>query len=158
MKYSFSPISDKESTILILGSLPGEESLKQQQYYAHNRNLFWKIMFDILKAAPTTDYNRKCQLLLDNHIALWDMVHRGNRIGSLDSNIKNEEVNNLNSFLKEHTKINKILLNGKKAEALFKKQFSNIDIPTITLPSTSPANARMSYEEKLGLWKSAILD
>ena len=89
-KYSFPPLISSSAKILILGSLPGEESLKQAQYYAHPRNAFWKIMFTVFNEAYSEDYSVKCELLLKNHIALWDMVHSGNREGSLDSDIKDE--------------------------------------------------------------------
>ncbi|MGP1489410.1 MAG: DNA-deoxyinosine glycosylase, partial [Peptoanaerobacter stomatis] len=117
-KYSFPPLIDHSSKILILGSLPGEESLKQVQYYAHPRNAFWKIMFTIFNEVYNEDYSIRCKLLLKNHIALWDMVHSGYREGSLDSDIKNEVPNDIDGLLKEYQAISKILLNGKKAEAM----------------------------------------
>ena len=84
------------------------------------------------------------------------MVHSGYREGSLDSDIKNEVPNDIDGLLKEYQAISKILLNGKKAEAMYKRYFSQIPVNTITLPSTSPANARVSFEEKLKVWKEAI--
>ena len=155
-KYSFPPLINPSSKILVLGSLPGEESLKQAQYYAHPRNAFWKIMFTVFNEAYSEDYSAKCELLLKNHIALWDMVHSGNREGSLDSDIKNEIPNDIEGFLNEYQSISTILLNGKKAEAMYRRYFNQIPIHTITLPSTSPANARLNFEEKLNLWKEAI--
>lgn len=155
-KYSFPPLIDHSSKILILGSLPGEESLKQAQYYAHPRNAFWKIMFTIFNESYTDSYSARCELLLKNHIALWDMVHSGNRKGSLDSDIKNEIPNDIEGLLKEYQGISKILLNGKKADAMYKRYFIQIPINTINLPSTSPANARLSFENKLNIWKEAL--
>ena len=155
-KYSFPPLINSSAKILILGSLPGEESLKQVQYYAHPRNAFWKIMFTVFNEAYDEDYSAKCELLLKNHIALWDMVHSGNREGSLDSDIKNEIPNDIEGLLNEYQGISTILLNGKKAEAMYKRYFNQIPVHTITLPSTSPANARVSFEEKLKVWKEAI--
>ena len=155
-KYSFPPLINSSSKILILGSLPGEESLKQVQYYAHPRNAFWKIMFTIFNEIYSEDYSAKCELLLKNHIALWDMVHSGIREGSLDSDIKNEIPNDIEELLKEYQGISTILLNGKKAEAMYKRHFSQIPVHTIALPSTSPANARLNFEEKLKVWKEAI--
>lgn len=157
-KYSFPPLADENSSILILGSLPGQASLDAQQYYAYPQNQFWKIMFAICGCEFSLDYKIRCDMLLRNHIALWDMIHCGIRKGSLDSNIKNEVPNDIAGFLKEHPNISKILLNGKKAEATFKKNFRDIDIQTFTMPSTSPANARMCFEQKLECWESAILD
>ena len=155
-KYSFPPLINSSAKILILGSLPGEESLKQAQYYAHPRNAFWKIMFTVFNEVYSEDYSAKCELLLKNHIALWDMVHSGNREGSLDSDIKNEIPNDIEGLLNEYQSISTILLNGKKAEAMYRRYFNQISVHTVTLPSTSPANARLNFEEKLSLWKEAI--
>ena len=155
-KYSFPPLINSSSKILILGSLPGEESLKQAQYYAHPRNAFWKIMFTVFNEIYSEDYSAKCELLLKNHIALWDMVHSGIREGSLDSDIKNEIPNDIEGLLNEYQGISTILLNGKKAEAMYRRYFNQISVHTITLPSTSPANARLNFEEKLKVWKEAI--
>lgn len=158
MKYSFAPLIDDECDILILGSLPGEESLKKQQYYAHPRNSFWPIMFDILGKEPTDDYRERCSMLMQNHIALWDVVGRGERKGSLDSNIKNIRTNDLDQLIKSYPNIKKVLLNGKKAYGIFSKSVKNENLQVICLPSTSPAHASVSYDEKLALWKAAIGD
>jgi len=113
-------------------------------------------MFIVFNEVYSEDYSTKCELLLKNHIALWDMVHSGNRKGSLDSDIKNEIPNDIEGLLNQYQGISTILLNGKKAEAMYNRYFSQIPINTITLPSTSPANARLNFEEKLKLWKEAI--
>ena len=156
IKYSFSPLIAHSSKILILGSLPGEESLRKEQYYAYPRNAFWKIMFAIFNEDFSEDYSVRCGLLLKNRIALWDTVHSGNREGSLDSAIKNEVPNNVEKLLNEYRNISKILLNGKKAEATYNKYFRHLPVNTLTLPSTSPANAGVSFEEKFKLWEKAV--
>ncbi len=158
MKNSFQPLSDSDCTTLILGSLPGELSLEKQQYYAHPRNAFWKIMSDVFNEELSDNYNTRCDMLLKNKIALWDVVHSAEREGSLDNNIKNVTVNDFGSFFTTHSKISKIILNGGKASSLFKKHCKNIDILSFSLPSTSPANAQMSYSEKLNVWKKFILN
>ena len=155
-KYSFPPLINSSAKILILGSLPGEESLKQAQYYAHPRNAFWKIMFTVFNESYSEDYSIKCELLLKNHIALWDTVHSGSREGSLDSDIKNEIPNDIEGLLNEYQSISTILLNGKKAEAMYRRYFNQVPVHTVTLPSTSPANARLNFEDKLNVWKEAI--
>lgn len=157
-KYSFPPLANEKSKILILGSLPGEKSLQMQQYYAFKQNAFWRIMFEIFDEPFSDDYKNRCEMLLKHGIALWDTIQSGNREGSLDSSIKDEEPNDIKEFLDEHKGISKILLNGKKSETMFKKHCKNINLKVITMPSTSPANARMSYNEKLNLWKTAILN
>ncbi len=157
MKTSFSPLCHNNCTILILGSLPSELSLQKQQYYAHPRNAFWKIIFDVFQKPYSDDYQTKTSLLLENNIALWDVIHTADREGSLDSNIKNSTVNDFTAFLKAHPQIKKILINGGKATSLWKRHCKNIDINVVSLPSTSPANAKMPYSEKLEIWKNNII-
>ena len=158
MKSSLEAIANQDSTILILGSLPGEESLKQQQYYAHPRNAFWKIISEILNVTMPEDYDQRRTLLLENNIAVWDVIESANREGSLDTAIKNETPNDLVSFLNQHTEITRILINGGKASKSFSKFFKEITITVYVLPSTSPANASMKYVDKLEKWKAAITE
>lgn len=156
MKYSLKPIVNDNVKILILGSLPGEVSLQQNQYYAHPRNFFWKIMYEILGETYCDDYSTRCNMLLNHNIALWDVVGSAERKGSLDSDIKNAIPNDILGFLQSFEQVDKILLNGGKAASLFKKHFRNVSDMAIALPSTSPANASMTYAKKLELWKQAI--
>jgi hypoxanthine-DNA glycosylase len=152
--YSFSPISSPDSNILILGTMPGTKSLELNQYYGHSQNNFWKFMFTIFNENPSADYETKKALLLKNKIALWDVLQYCDRIGSLDSAIKNEIANDFETFLKEHPKIKTILFNGQKAAAFFKKYVHlQKSYTLITLPSTSPANAGKSFQSKLEEWK-----
>ena len=152
--YSFSPISSNNSKILILGTMPGTKSLELNQYYGHNQNNFWKFLFTIFNEDFSNDYETKKALLLKNKIALWDVLQYCDRIGSLDSAIKNEIANDFETFLKQHPKINTILFNGQKAAAFFKKCVHLKETYTlITLPSTSPANASKSFQSKLDEWK-----
>lgn len=157
MKHSFLPLADDNCTILILGSLPGEMSLLQNQYYAHPRNCFWNMMCEILDQPFVDDYNVRCNMLLKHNIALWDVVGSAERSGSLDSDIKNHTPNDIAGFVHEHKQIKRILLNGGKASNLFKKHFGTLNIETFPLPSTSPAYAGMKIKDKTFLWKAAIL-
>ena len=157
LKMSLAAIAHEKCTILILGSLPGEASLKQQEYYAHPRNLFWKIMCDVLETPCPDDYTDRVAMLLEHNIALWDVIESANRDGSLDSAIKNEQPNDLSAFLNDHPHIDQILLNGNKASTSFKKHCKQIENETHSLPSTSPANASMTYADKLQKWSVAIL-
>lgn len=152
--FSFAPISNNEANILILGTMPGTKSLELNQYYGHNQNNFWKFMFDIFNEDFSNDYETKKALLQKNKIALWDVLQFCDRVGSLDSAIKNEIANDFETFLKQHPNIKKILFNGQKAAAFFKKyvQLKN-PYQLITLPSTSPANAAKTYQSKLDEWK-----
>jgi len=152
--YSFPPISTPDATVLILGTMPGERSLQLQQYYGHRNNTFWKLMFDIFNEPFSEDYEARKELLKKNKIALWDVLEACIRKGSADSAIVEEIPNDFEPFFKKHPKIKTIVFDGRNAEAYFKKLIKIQDGYTfITLPSTSPANARKNYQEKLSEWK-----
>lgn len=163
--YGFPPVANKQARILILGSMPSEESLKQQQYYAHPRNSFWFIMFALFGEKFSESYQRRCALLKKHHIALWDVLASCKRQGSLDSNITNSTiiVNDIVSFLADHRKIHSIFFNGGMAEKTFNKQVKPLlndaqrKLPFTRLPSTSPAHASLSREAKCQRW-SVILE
>ena len=155
LKFSFNPISNKNSTVLILGFMPGEQSLALQQYYAHPQNKFWKVIATITNSDITITYADKEKLLFQNNIALWDIIKYANREGSLDSAIKNEQPNNISDFIIKHKKLETICFNGKKAEALYRKYFAmERTINYISLPSISPANASINLENICIQWKS----
>ncbi len=161
MKHSFAPIVNEGCTTLILGSLPGEKSLQAVQYYAHPRNAFWRILCDVFAEEYTEDYAVRCEIALRHGVALWDVIGAAEREGSLDTAIRNPEVNDFARFLRGHPAIHKICLNGGKAEQLFKRHCKDIladpNIEVIALPSTSPANAKMLYNEKLACWRAGVL-
>ena len=152
--FSFAPISSPTSKILILGTMPGTKSLELNQYYGHNQNIFWKFMFQILKEDFSQDYETRKNLLIKNNIALWDVLQFCDRVGSLDSAIKNEIANDFEQFLETHSQITTILFNGQKAASFFKKYVHlKKEYQTYTLPSTSPANASKDFQSKLDEWK-----
>ena len=158
IKYSFEPISNKEATILILGTMPGQQSILLNQYYGQSRNNFWKFIYTIFETPFSDDYENKKALLLENNIALWDVLQVCERKGSLDSAIKNEVANDFEDFLKIHPKINHIFFNGQKAASFFNKYVVlEKHYQTTTLPSTSPANAGKTFEDKLLEWKKILL-
>ena len=158
IKYFFEPISNKEATIFFLFFFFGEQSILLNQYYGHSRNNFWKFVYTIFETPFSDDYENKKALLLENNIALWDVLQVCERKGSLDSAIKNEVANDFEHFLKNHPKINHIFFNGQKAASFFKKYVSlEKEYPTTILPSTSPANAGKTFEEKLLDWKKILL-
>lgn len=156
--HSFPPVADPHATTLILGSMPGKESLRQQQYYAHPHNAFWKIMGDLVGAHPALPYPQRLQALKAAHIALWDVLHSCEREGSLDSDIAAEEANDFASFFAQHPRITHVFFNGAKAEHSFRKfvlgEQALPPLELLRLPSTSPAHAGMRYEEKLAIWQS----
>lgn len=158
MIQSFAPIVSNSPVTLILGTMPGIASLKQQQYYGHPRNHFWKIIAHLFNNGQVPeDYNRKKDILLQHNLALWDVLAFCERNGSLDSNIKNPVPNKILQLLNEKPSIKSILFNGKASHRLFFKYFEPIEgIQYHVLPSTSPAYT-MKFENKLALWKNILL-
>lgn len=154
---SFPPIIDKESKILILGSIPGVKSLEIQQYYAHPQNKFWKIIFELFNEKFTTDYAERIKILEKYHVALWDVIDTCERKGSLDSEIRNVEANKIGELLHIYPNIKAIFCNGQKSYKNLQKILpKDFYLPIIVLPSTSPAHASLRYEEKLKSWKMVL--
>lgn len=134
--------------------MPGSQSLLLNQYYGHNRNAFWKIIFSVFNEPFSTDYEIRKAIVLKNNIAVWDVLKACIRKGSLDSAIEQEVPNDFNAFLEEHPNIEHIFFNGQKAAHYFKKYVTVSEKYQLhTLPSTSPANAGMSFEQKLAVWQ-----
>lgn len=155
--FSFPPIISNDSKILILGSIPGVKSLEKQQYYGHPQNKFWKIIFELFNEEFTEDYDERLNVLKKHHIALWDVIDSCERKGSLDSEIKNEEANQIEELLEDYPNITAIFCNGGKSYKNLQKLLGkNIKIPIYLLPSTSPLHT-ISFERKLEEWKK-ILD
>lgn len=153
-KIGLAPIAYTNSKILILGTMPGEQSLAKQEYYAHPRNLLWKIIATIAGKTMPLNYTEKKELLKTTGIALWDVCDACVREGSLDHKIIEEIPNDLENFLKQHTEIKTIVFNGGKATALFDKYFTrNAKYKYLNMPSTSPANVGMSWSQKINEWK-----
>lgn len=156
----FPPIARPDARVLVLGSLPGQRSLAAQQYYAHPKNAFWSIMHALLGIEGS--YFERCAQLIENRIALWDVLLSSARSGSMDADIQLDtaRVNDFVLFFDRHPAIRVIAFNGKKAEQLFRRfvdsgTFSD-SIQLIALPSTSPAYAAMSFSVKLSAWREAI--
>ena len=156
----FPPIASTDAKILILGSLPGQRSLELAQYYAHRQNAFWRIMAELFGVEG--DYANRCRQLMAHRIAVWDVLASSMRPGSMDADIQLESAraNDFAGFLSDHGQIRRICFNGRKAEALFTRfvisEFSSTHLEFISLPSTSPANAAMSFDEKRDVWAAAF--
>ena len=151
--FSFPPIIDNNSKIIILGSIPGVKSLEKQQYYGHPQNKFWKIIFELFSEEFTENYEERIQILKKYHIALWDVIDSCERKGSLDSEIKNEEANQIAELLEKHQNIQMIFCNGGKSYKNLQKILGkNYKIPVFLLPSTSPLHT-VSFEKKFEEWK-----
>jgi len=160
LKQGFPPIAGKTAKVLILGTMPGEESLRQNEYYGHPRNSFWKIMACLFGFDFSLRYEERTKILLKNRIALWDVMKSCERKGSLDANINDETIieNDFASFFQRYSNIRNVFFNGAKSEAEYIKRVlpklsgSEHKIKYKRLPSTSPAMAQLSFDAKLKEW------
>jgi hypoxanthine-DNA glycosylase len=160
---SFPAVVDAGTRIMILGSMPGIASLEAQQYYAHPRNQFWRLMADIGMAGTGPSYAGRLQALLGHGLGLWDVLHSCVRAGSLDASIEQHSArpNDLLPLLHQHP-IVRLCCNGATAYAAVQRhfgkalarEFPHLDIRR--LPSTSPANASWNYARKLAAWAEAL--
>ncbi|TWT91022.1 Uracil DNA glycosylase superfamily protein [Pseudobythopirellula maris] len=162
---SFAPVADARARVLVLGSMPGVASLEAQRYYAHPRNAFWPIMGELFGARPDLPYAVRCNRLREAGVALWDVLSECRREGSLDTSIErdSEAVNDLAGLLTRYPRITLVAFNGQKAETAFRRHaVPTLDESTqkrlsfVRLPSTSPAHAARSFEEKLAAWRDAL--
>ncbi|HKC66718.1 MAG TPA: DNA-deoxyinosine glycosylase [Bacteroidia bacterium] len=154
---AFAPIVNKDSKVLILGTMPGERSIEINQYYGHKGNQFWRLMFDVFNKPFTDKYEDRVALLTKNKIALWDVLSHCEREGSADSAIKNEITNDFKLFYKKYPNIKHIFFASKHAEKLYNKFVGKSpQYIYYVLPSPSGANASKTYTEKLREWKSIL--
>ena len=159
MLEGFPPLAGADARLLILGSMPGDASLQAGEYYAHPRNAFWQIMGAAFGAGPAKPYPERVARLQAAGVAVWDVVGRCRRQGSLDAAIDaaSVEANDFSAFFRVHRSIERILFNGAAAEALFRRHVRPLPpIPLLRLPSTSPANAGMRPAEKQAIWLAAL--
>ena len=161
---SFAPVIGTDPRIVILGSMPGVASLEAVQYYAHPRNAFWPIMGALFGFDHEVDYETRINEIRKLPIILWDSLQSCHRPGSLDSNIDMEtaQANDFPGLLRDHPRIRAIYFNGATSEKYFCKLAlpdlpEDLDIHLQRLPSTSPAHAGMTFEQKLAAWRR-ILD
>ena len=151
--HPFPPVYNKDSKVLILGSFPSVKSREKMFFYGHPQNRFWKVISSVFESDLPETVEEKKQFLLENKIALWDVLESCEITGSSDSSIRNVKANDLSMILKE-ANIKKIYLNGKTAEKYFKKYTQEkINMDAVCLPSTSPANAVWSFERLFEEWK-----
>lgn len=150
------PILNHNSRILLLGSFPGEASLLAQQYYAHPRNQFWRLLSAVLSEnLMELHYAQRLDRLLARHIGLWDVIATCERQGSLDSAICRAQANDLVGLKHRCPQLTRVCFNGKTSSK-FAPQFTEAGFDTLVLPSSSPANAQWSFEEKLAVWRGII--
>lgn len=155
--HSFPPISRADATILVLGTMPGKASLQAGQYYAHGRNVFWKIVASILGFDVSLAYEDRVSHLVEGGIALWDVLQLCTREGSLDSEIRDHVPNDFRAFFKKHGKVKRVCFNGGKAMRLFKALDGVPEgLEYVQLPSTSPANAAVAFAKKRAEWAAGL--
>lgn len=153
-KRCFDPVVDNRTRLLILGSLPGEKSLVLQEYYGNRQNRFWALMSEVIgvQLVPLA-YSSRLKALLEHGVGLWDVVAEAQRQGSLDSNIKARDDNDLLGLLARYPYIKAIGFNGGTAARLGGKVLGEraSAYQIVELPSSSPAYT-LSYAEKALRW------
>ncbi len=157
---SFDYFANDKTNILVIGTMPGIQSLEKNEYYANNQNVFWKIIsITFNNSCNFPSYNDKLNCLSKHQIGLWDNLKYCERDGSLDTNIKNEFPNDFRTLFNKYRNIKRLLFNGNKSHYFFKKY--NFDLLNkyeyFILPSTSPANARMNFDDKLKIWQNYLI-
>lgn len=150
--HPFQPVYNSESRVLILGSFPSVASRAQEFYYGHPRNRFWPLIAALLEVSEPHTIAEKKQMLLQNHIALYDAVTACTITGSADAGMQSIVPADLHGIFREAS-IQAVFANGSKAYEVCTKQ---IGIAAVKLPSTSPANARFCFEDLLGAWKQIL--
>ncbi len=154
--HEFEPIFSSDSRILILGSFPSVKSREQQFYYGHPQNRFWKVLAALTGYPIPQNVEEKKSMLIENRIAIWDVIQECEIIGSSDSSIRNVVPADLNLILQQ-APIEQIYANGNTAKKLFEKyQKKTCGREIIGLPSTSPANAAFSLERLMEQWKQIL--
>lgn len=156
----FPPVADPHAKVLVLGSMPGVESLYRQQYYAHPRNAFWPVMQALFNIDVSLDYPQRCDGLLHHRIALWDVIGHCTRRGSLDTNIQDASirVNDFPLFFTTHAALGAIFFNGARAEQEYRRRVLPYlagparELALHRLPSTSPAMASLTLAGKVDAW------
>jgi double-stranded uracil-DNA glycosylase len=156
---SFAPIADRRARVLILGSMPGAESLAQGRYYAHRHNSFWPIMAALFGFDPAAPYEARVRALRARRVAVWDVLQSCVREGSLDARIDEEVANDFAAFFGAHRAITHVFFNGAKAEACYRRHVGPAlgrPMRYARLPSTSPAHASLSMARKLAAWRAIL--
>lgn len=161
--YSFPPIVSPNARILLLGSMPGKASLQANQYYAHPRNQFWPLLAELMGFDAALPYALRIAALRNAGIAVWDVLQSCQRSSSLDADIAPQSMipNDFQAFFSRYPQIEQVFFNGATAEQTFRRRV----LTTLPdgyrhyqrLPSTSPAHASLSYQQKLQQWRAIRL-
>lgn len=150
------PVIDHSTRVIVLGSFPGGVSLSTRQYYAHPRNQFWKLLSAVLNdPLDSLPYEERLSRLLHHRIGLWDVIAGCNRVGSLDSAIRNAQANDFSFLRAQCPNLFRACFNGKTAGEQA-PLFSQAGFETLILPSSSPAHMQMTFAQKLAVWRGII--
>ncbi|MDE6404506.1 MAG: DNA-deoxyinosine glycosylase [Lachnospiraceae bacterium] len=153
LHHTIDPLYDGHSRVLILGSFPSVKSREQQFFYGHKQNRFWRVMAEVLGCPVPENVEQKKEMLLSNHIAVWDVIASCEITGSSDASIRDVTPNDLSRIL-NHADIRAIYTNGGKAQQLYRKYMFPVNgREAVSLPSTSPANAGYSLEKLVEAWR-----
>ncbi len=155
LKFSFPPVVDAQTRVLLLGSLPGEQSLARAQYYAHPRNQFWRLVGDVIDVdLVDLPYPDRLKALLAARIGLWDVVASASRKGSLDGAIREHSANDLRNLVERLPALAAIGFNGGKSAMIGRKQLGpDVAAPMVALPSSSPAYT-LPFADKRAAWRA----
>lgn len=162
MAQGFAAAARHDARVLVLGSLPGVQSIAAGEYYAHPRNAFWNIVEDLYAIGRAIPYATRIEQLNARGIALWDVLGASRRKGSLDAAIDAASAvpNDFAAFFASYPRVELVAFNGKTAARLYRQhvasRVSERQAEFMTLPSTSPAHAAMSYAEKLKCWQKIL--
>ncbi|MFA9418605.1 MAG: DNA-deoxyinosine glycosylase [Gammaproteobacteria bacterium] len=161
--HSFEPIIGRDPCVLILGSMPGVISLQAIEYYANPRNAFWKIVAELFELDIDCSYELRVQQISELPIVLWDTLRACQRPGSLDSSILRQQIqaNDIRGLLEQYSGLRAIIFNGAASEKYFNQLVkphlpANRELALLRMPSTSPANAGMKFEQKLLAWRRLL--
>ena len=161
--HSFEPIIGRDPRVLILGSMPGVISLQAVEYYANPRNAFWKIVAELFELDIDCSYELRVQQISELPIVLWDTLRACQRSGSLDSSILRQQIeaNDIRGLLEQYSGLRAIIFNGAASEKYFNQLVklhlpANRELALLRMPSTSPANAGMKFEQKLLAWRRLL--
>lgn len=156
MHHCFAPVIREDARLLVLGSLPGRASLAAGRYYAHPRNLFWRLIGEAIgRELGTLDYEARLAALLAAHVGIWDTVAAAVRPGSLDADIRLHAASDLGSLAGRLPGLRAIAFNGATAARIGRRELGpRDDLALIDLPSSSPAYASLPYDRKAVAWRA----
>ena len=154
--HEFPALYDRESRVLLLGSIPSPKSREMAFYYGHPQNRFWKVMATVLGESVPETIAQKKAMLKKHHVALWDVLDSCTIVGASDTSIEDPVVNNIKELVKK-SKVTRIFCTGATAHKLYQKLCAkDVGIDAIKLPSTSPANCAVSLERLVEEYKKVL--